>query len=190
MIPPVPAQPTPLASHYLIAYMEASGKAPREIGQKLGKSTAWVNARRRDASYPMVLQQAQDDITSRIAENTADLAGKFDGEAENSFTTMVEIRDAREELGSTRLKAAEAILDRAPNAPKKRTEHYSEQRRTVVNIPLQQVGWMHQALTEAGEDDVVELLDYTVSVVGDEGKDGGISVEVPDDDEAYRVTEL
>ena len=49
-------------------------------------------------------------------------------------------------------------FDRAPNAPKKRTETVSEHH-TIIQVPVQQLGYMREAMVECEEGEIVELLD-------------------------------
>lgn len=158
------------ASHLLVAYMEAGGQSYVAIKNRLKKSDTWLTHVRQSPEYTEALTMAKRDIADRLVAQAVDLGQKLDDESENSVNTIIEIRDTDQELGSTRLKAAVEILDRAPNAPKKRTETYTEQR-TIIQLPIQSLDYMRAALEDCEEAEVIEELDNLVQPREDRGED-------------------
>lgn len=163
------------ASHLLVALLEASGCSVAEIGRKLGRARSWVMERTSHADYPGLLREQLELIMRRKVSEIVDVEQLLDSEVLPSVQRLVTIRDTAERDGD-RIKAAVEILDRARKGPKKRVADDSGQR-LVIQMPVQVVGTMRQALEECGEMDLLSELRMLTQGGEAAADDGVIDIE-------------
>ena len=156
-----------------VAWMEASRIPPWAIEQALGLSQGSVlTIKAKNPNYRLFLERCLR-IRSQVLvqEADGDIEGLFNDQIAASAATLMEVRDNPFESGNTRMKAANAFLDRASKAPKVRRE--VEERRTVISIPVNELKTMQQALLEEGTDEDNEILDLLKGVdYKSDGDDG------------------
>lgn len=92
--------------HRIAFYLKAQGKSYTEISKVTGYTIPWLSQLCRQP-------WAQARIVEQIKEAGGDAVKRvLEGEVLNSLTTLVEIRDDEEVKGSTRVAAANSLLDR------------------------------------------------------------------------------
>ena len=158
-----------------VAWMEAGGLPVWAVEKALGLAAGSVlSIKAKNPHYRIFLERC---IRVRsqviVSASDGDIDGLFNSQIEASAATLMEVRDNPFETGSTRMKAANAFLDRASKAPKVRRE--VEEKRTIISIPVNELKTMQQALLEEGTDEDNEILDLMkgvdFSTDGDDGKD-------------------
>ena len=165
MRPPANTPPRELnSSHYLMLYLDAAGKKPSEIARILEVSTLSVRAAQQSDDYKKELLAVREEIKNRIistAVGRADMLEEaFNEEAYASFSRLVQLRDTGGKDDGVKLRAAESLLNRSTDAPRVAKTGESEgEGKIVVQIPMQTLGNMNQALRIAGRGDVVELIE-------------------------------
>lgn len=111
--------------HRLMLFMKVQGMSNREIATKLGFSTVHVSQVTRQPWFRLRLV---DELKRAGRESLVEL---FKTEGENSFQTLVEIRDNTEAPAAVRKSAADSILDRILGKPVQKIE----ERRQNVSTP-------------------------------------------------------
>ena len=147
-----------------VAWMEASRMPVWAIEQAMGLTQGSIlTIKAKNPHYRIFLERCirvRAQVTVQAADG--DIDGLFNDQIEASAATLMEVRDNPFESGNTRMKAANAFLDRASKAPKVRKE--VEERRTIISIPVNELKTMQQALLEEGTDEDNEILDLLKGV--------------------------
>jgi hypothetical protein len=157
--------------HLLVAALELnSGMSTEDIAALLGKDNNWVYEIRKHPLY----KQRMDILRDVVSRNSKDNKKLFDDYLNKqvlpSLKTLVELRDGSYK-DSVRLKAAEAVLDRATSAPRKDTGEGGA--RVLIQIGTSQLGEIKGVLQELGAEKVVDLLeDATGAWSGAPGEGG------------------
>lgn len=148
----------------MVAWMEASRMPVWAIEQAIGLAQGSIlTIKAKNPHYRIFLERCirvRAQVTVQAADG--DIDGLFNDQIEASAATLMEVRDNPFESGNTRMKAANAFLDRASKAPKVRKE--VEERRTIISIPVNELKTMQQALLEEGTDEDNEILDLLKGV--------------------------
>jgi len=148
----------------MVAWMEASRMPVWAIEQAMGLAQGSIlTIKAKNPHYRIFLERCirvRAQVTVQAADG--DIDGLFNDQIEASAATLMEVRDNPFESGNTRMKAANAFLDRASKAPKVRKE--VEERRTIISIPVNELKTMQQALLEEGTDEDNEILDLLKGV--------------------------
>jgi hypothetical protein len=174
---PVPA-PDPekfdglTAEEYLCAICEGSNrfKSGQELLDHFGRSWGWFMRLRRKSQYRSAVRETVSRIAEQIVSKAVDVKALFNNEISRSVKTMIEIRDNPFEPGKTRLAASVAIVDRAPDVPKAKEAGATN---IVLQLPIQHMETIQQALIEDRREDIVELIkgeDYEDAQDRGEGK--------------------
>lgn len=102
-------------------------------------------------------KRIENDVHQMVAEmSPATIGDRFNGEILNNLRTLIAIRDDSGETAGNRLKAAQMIMDYAPNA-KRQVDKDIQMPNIVINIPYQQVQTIKQTAREIGmEFDLLE----------------------------------
>jgi hypothetical protein len=159
---PVPA-PDPekfdglTAEEYLCAICEGSNrfKSGQELLDHFGRSWGWFMRLRRKSQYRSAVRETVSRIAEQIVNKAVDVKALFNNEISRSVKTMIEIRDNPFEPGKTRLAASVAIVDRAPDVPKAKEAGTTN---IVLQLPIQHMETIQQALIEDRREDIVELI--------------------------------
>jgi hypothetical protein len=159
---PVPA-PDPerfdglTAEEYLCAICEGSNrfKSGQELLDHFGRSWGWFMRLRRKSQYRSAVRETVSRIAEQIVSKAVDVKALFNNEISRSVKTMIEIRDNPFEPGKTRLAASVAIVDRAPDVPKAKEAGATN---IVLQLPIQHMETIQQALIEDRREDIVELI--------------------------------
>jgi len=145
-----------------VASMIIAGIPADLIEERLHRPPGFITTLRSNPKFRVILRncvelRAQSAMAN--AENPEDL---LDSQINDSIGALMQVRDDPFERGSSRVKAAEGILNRAPKAPKVRKE--VEQQRTIITLPVSTLQNMQQALLEEGSEqdlETIELLEGT-----------------------------
>lgn len=145
-------------SGVIAAYLEATGRfSAKEIADRVGESPEWLFGIRVKPGYKLQYTQALKEIVRKSCEGADDFGDLLDREIADSIATLVEIRDNVFNSANARLKASDAILSRAPKAPK--PQQLVEQQHTVIHIPLAQLDGIKKGLVEEGQQDLIDLIE-------------------------------
>ena len=163
-----------------VASMIVAGIPADLIEERLNRPPGFITTLRSNPKFRVILKNC---IELRAQSVTADADNPeelLDSQINDSIGALMQVRDDPFEKGSSRVKAAEGILNRAPAAPKPRKE--VEQTRRIIALPVSALQNMQQALLEEGSKqdlETIELLegtDYNIrdseieSVVSEEGE--------------------
>ena len=126
-----------------------------EIAIRYNKPINWIaELYERDDFLKLIenRRRIEQQALQAVAEmDVADIGDRFNGEILNNLQTLISIRDDTGETAGNRLKAAQMIMDYAPNA-KRQTEKDVQMPNIVINIPYQQVQTIKQTAQEIGVD--------------------------------------
>jgi len=156
----------PLSTRQIfVALLDATGLKSEEIALQTGYSVDTISRLRQNPLYVLRRDEFRRQIEQGIIERAIDLGRKFDLEAHKAFETLRQLCKSADS-DAVRLNAAKDILDRAPNAPKARKITESPgQVGLILQIGAPVVEGMKEALSDVGENDVLELIegkDYNV----------------------------
>jgi hypothetical protein len=145
------------AEEYLCAICEGSNrfKTGQELLDHFGRSWGWFMRLRGKPQYRSAVQETVARIAEQIVSKAVDVKALFNNEISRSVKTMIEIRDNPFEPGKTRLAASVAIVDRAPDTPKAKEAGSTN---IVLQLPIQHMKTIQQALIEDRREDIVELI--------------------------------
>ncbi len=145
-----------------VASMIIAGIPPDLIEERLNRPPGFITTLRSNPKFRVILKNCIELRAQSVTANSDNPEELLDSQINDSIGALMEVRDDIFEKGSSRVKAAEGILNRAPAAPKPRKE--VEQRRTVITLPVGALQNMQQALLEEGSEqdlETIELLEGT-----------------------------
>lgn len=138
------------------ALLDACAVKPAEISARLGLGEQYVYQKRwNNPEYKRVVMEFRQLISRRIVDEVSDIDDLFNRQIGPSAATLIEVRDNTWAKDGDRLKAALAILDRAPKAPKATQQTISAG--MTVQIPISAMREMVGVLGETGSAADVEL---------------------------------
>jgi len=144
-----------------VALLDACGVRPKEISAKLGLGEQYVYQKRwQNAEYKRVVMEFRQLVSRRIVDEVSDIDDLFNRQIGPSAATLIEVRDNTWAKDGDRLKAALAILDRAPKAPKATNQVVSAG--MSIQIPISSMKEMVGVLGEtgaAGDRELIELIE-------------------------------
>lgn len=154
--------------HELVALLDAKGVNNTEIARLLGFAREYISVIKRHPHYQILLQRFKGELQEKVLDRTADLLAAFNEESMNAFGTLKDIHRDSDQKGSTRVAAAEAILDRSAWAPRKRGDQV-DQRGTVIVLGVKTVNNMRSALDDIEDRETVDLIEDEYELVEDSG---------------------
>jgi DNA-binding CsgD family transcriptional regulator len=116
--------------HEALAFIIAAGTSTKEAARLTNFSPGHVSTLTHSAMFKMRVVQIQEEVGIKRLQSIQDT---INDEARKSVDTVVEIRDDEEQLGSTRLSAANSLLDRA-DVPKTQVSHTASIEGIPVNL--------------------------------------------------------
>jgi len=154
---------TPLSARdQKMALLEAMGKTTAELREIYDLSPQGLYKVRSQHEYKVLVAELRREVQDRTIDREVFLITRFNQLAPDAVDTIEDIMRGGEK-DSDRLKASEMVLDRAPDAPKALRREESQTEEIVkVMFGVQNVEAMKAALEDIGDDDIVDLIDYTV----------------------------
>jgi len=144
-----------------VALLDACGVKPRDIHERFQLKSQYVyQIRNSNYEYQRVVREFRQLVSRRIVEEVADIDDLFNRQIGPSAATLIEVRDNTWAKDGDRLKAALAILDRAPKAPKATNQTISAG--MSIQIPISAMREMVGVLGEtgaAGDRELIELVE-------------------------------
>lgn len=159
-----------------IALLDACGVKPAAIQARFGLGSQYVyNIRFQNSEYRRVVMEFRRLISRKIVEEVSDIDELFNRQIEPSAATLIEVRDNTWAKDGDRIKAALAILDRAPKAPK--ATQQVESRSLSVQIPISAMKEMKGVLSETGLREDRELIELIEGSGVEEVKEAPVEAE-------------
>lgn len=151
-----------------MALMEAMGKTTAELREHFELSPQRLYVIRSKHEYRVLVAELRREVRDRTIESQSEeLIKRFNELAPGAIDTIEDVMFGAEKEGD-RLKAAEMVLDRAPDAPKSvRREESQTEEIVKIMFGVQNVEAMKAALEDIGDEDVVDLIEYTVEAEGE-----------------------
>jgi hypothetical protein len=139
----------------LAAYMVAAGRSTAEIANTIGMSQGYLSNLKSNPVFRLILSEVEQEIRAKTTDRIADLASRYDDEAEAAFETVKHLH-RHGEVEAVRLAAAKDISDRSTVAPKIHKITDINERKTILQLSSDALVNMARVLREAGE--VIDVL--------------------------------
>lgn len=138
------------------ATQEAIGESLPAIAQALGVNPMTIRSWRRLPEYRHKIISLRKEIEDRLITKAASLETRLNALAPRAIKTLAYLNDSAESE-NVRLSAANSILDRAPEAPRRKAEG-AESKVLVLQLGAQQSENLLASLKEVGRADLVDML--------------------------------
>jgi len=148
-----------------VALLDACGVRPKDIHERFGLADQYVYQKRwAGGEYKRVVMEFRQLVSRRIVDEVSDIDDLFNRQIGPSAATLIEVRDNTWAKDGDRLKAALAILDRAPKAPKATSQTISAG--MSIQIPISSMREMVGVLGETGSVEDQELIELAEGMSG------------------------
>jgi hypothetical protein len=146
--------------HKLAALLDARGEMnAKEIAETVGLHQSRLSVvRNKSIQYKLLVEKYRAELVDRTLDASAELLSDFNRAAPGAFKSIDSIHKDTGARDGARVAAAREILDRAPIAPKKRTEESSEGG-VHIHLGVQKITNIRAALEDVEDHDIIELLE-------------------------------
>lgn len=147
--------------HKLAALLDARGEMnAKEIAETVGLHQSRLSViRNKSIEYKLLVEKYRSELVDRTLDASAELLADFNKAARGAFKSIDAIHKDTGERGGARVAAAREILDRAPIAPKKRTEESAEGGGIHIHLGVQSMASIRGALEDVEDHETIELLE-------------------------------
>jgi hypothetical protein len=152
--------------HKLAALLEARGELNiTEIAEAVDLTLPRLSTVRNNSTeYKLLVERYRSELVDRTLDEAARLISDFNKAAPSAFQSLDAIHKDTGARDGARVAAAREILDRAPIAPKKRTETDSKEAGIHIHLGVQSMQNIRAALEDVDDSEIIDLLDNEYSV--------------------------
>lgn len=138
-----------------LALLDVYGLSNKAISSRLNCSTNTIRRIKSTEEYQTCLETIHEGVRQRFFDEYATVYDKLNEASIKAIDFLIEIAE-RGEKDSDRIKAIVEILDRAPEAPKKKVETSS--RSNIINITAGAMQRMNKALKDTKNHGIIDLV--------------------------------